>query len=97
MQTIALALVVFIRIIGRIIFIDIFLSLLTLFWIRIHIKFVKDVLRPIYDFIRGTVPSTFWGFDLAPIIVILILTFLEGGIYMVFPEVKVLFKSLTVF
>ncbi len=88
MSTIALAFVIFIRIVGRVVILDILLSWVSLVWIIIKIKFIEDILRPLYDFVRNNIPSTFWAFDFAPIIIILSLAFIEMGVYVVFPEIE---------
>ncbi len=78
MQIIILTILIFLNIIQLVIFLDIILSWLILFWIRIRLKFVQDILSPIYGTIKKTVPTTFGAFDFTPIIVLLIIMFVGG-------------------
>jgi len=41
------------------------------------VRFLYSVTEPVYRFIRRYIPTTFGGFDIAPIILILALNFLQ--------------------
>ncbi len=41
------------------------------------VRFLYSVTEPIYAFIRRYIPTTFGGFDIAPIILILVLKFIQ--------------------
>ena len=41
------------------------------------VRFLWNVTEPVYRYIRRYIPTTFGGFDIAPIILILALQFLE--------------------
>lgn len=41
------------------------------------VRFLSNVTEPVYKVIRRYIPTTFGGFDIAPIILILIIQFLQ--------------------
>jgi YggT family protein len=41
------------------------------------VRFLWNVTEPVYAYIRRYIPTTFGGFDVAPLILILLLQFLE--------------------
>jgi len=59
-----------------ILYVDIILSWLPLFWVNFRPKFVSDIMDPIYDFIKKKIPTTIWMLDFTPIIIIFIIIFL---------------------
>ena len=59
-----------------ILFFDIILSWLTIFWISFRPKFVSDIMDPIYKFIKNKIPTTIWPIDFTPIIIIIVIFFL---------------------
>ena len=67
-------------IIGLYIWVVIIAALIT--WVQPNpynpiVRFLYSVTEPIYQFIRRYIPTTFGGFDIAPIILILALEFLQ--------------------
>ena len=67
-------------IIGLYIWVVIIAALIT--WVQPNpynpiVRFLWNVTEPVYRFIRRYIPTTFGGFDVAPIILILALEFLQ--------------------
>lgn len=67
-------------IIGLYIWVVIIAALIT--WVQPNpynpiVRFLWNVTEPVYRFIRRYIPTTFGGFDIAPIILILALEFLQ--------------------
>ena len=67
-------------IIGLYIWVVIIAALIT--WVQPNpynpvVRFLWNVTEPVYRWIRRYIPTTFGGFDIAPIIVILALEFLQ--------------------
>lgn len=69
-------LVIILILLKYILFIDIILSWLPLFWINFRPKFISDIMDPIYKKIKNTIPTSIWSVDFSPIIIILIIGFL---------------------
>ncbi len=87
MTTILLAVYIFLELLIYIIFIDVILSWLYLFWIKIRPKFIADIIDPIYFRIKKFIPTTFWPIDFTPIVVILLIYFLRTFILILFPDI----------
>ncbi len=67
-------------IIGLYIWVVIIAALIT--WVQPNpynpiVRFLWNVTEPVYRWIRRYIPTTFGGFDIAPIILILVLEFLQ--------------------
>jgi len=67
-------------IVGLYIWVVIIAALIT--WVQPNpynpiVKFLWNVTEPVYRFIRKYIPTTFGGFDISPIILILALEFLQ--------------------
>lgn len=77
MENILLAIFIFFRLLYFIILIDIILSWLSLFWLNIRIEFIKSILEPIYESIKKIIPTTIWPFEIAPLILIFIIIFIQ--------------------
>lgn len=92
-DTIFLAILIFFELLLYVIFIDVILSWLILFWLKFRPKFISDIIDPIYNFIKKIIPTTFWPLDLTPIIVIIILMFLRWLIITYNPSVIESLKS----
>ncbi|WP_456470379.1 YggT family protein [Caminibacter sp.] len=81
MNTILISLLQFINIVvGIYIWVVIIAALIT--WVNPDpynpiVRFLYSVTEPIYAFIRRYIPTTFGGFDIAPIILILALQFIQ--------------------
>jgi len=77
-------LILFLEIIQILIIIDIVLSWLTLAWLKIRPKFIADIIDPLYKKVKDYIPTNFWAFELAPIIVYFLIQFIIGSIVIVF-------------
>lgn len=86
MTTIILSIFILLDLLYYIIIFHIILSWLTLFWILIRIKFIDDLILPIYKNVKKIIPTNIWPFDFTPIIIIFIILFLKWLIMMFFPE-----------
>jgi YggT family protein len=81
MNTLLISILQFINvIIGIYIWVVIIAALIT--WVQPNpfnpiVRFLYAVTEPVYAFIRRYIPTNFGGFDIAPIIVILALQFLQ--------------------
>jgi len=81
MNTILISLLQFINVvIGIYVWIVIIAALIT--WVQPNpynpiVRFLYSVTEPVFAFIRRFIPTQFAGFDIAPIIVILALQFLQ--------------------
>ena len=81
MNAILISILQFINlIIGLYIWVVIIAALIT--WVQPNpynpiVRFLWNVTEPVYRFIRKYIPTTFGGFDIAPIILILALEFLQ--------------------
>lgn len=69
-------LVIILIILKYILIIDIILSWLALFWVNFRPKFIKDIMDPIYKFIKSKIPTNIWPIDFCPIIIIFLIIFL---------------------
>ncbi len=69
------------------IFIDIILSWLSIFWIQLRPKFLSDIIEPLYAFVRKYISTTLWPIDFTPIIVIFSIRILQIIILLFFPEI----------
>ena len=81
MNTVLISILQFINLIIEIyIWIVIIAALIT--WVQPNpynpiVRFLWNVTEPVYRYIRRYIPTNFGGFDIAPIILILVLQFLE--------------------
>jgi len=81
MNAILISILQFINlIIGLYIWVVIIAALIT--WVQPNpynpiVRFLWNVTEPVYRFIRKYIPTTFGGFDISPIILILALEFLQ--------------------
>jgi YggT family protein len=64
-----------------IILIDVVLSWLSAFWVRLRFKFIADMIDPIYKKIKKLIPTTFWPFEFVPIVLLIILLLIQQLIY----------------
>ncbi|MFA5916821.1 MAG: YggT family protein [Candidatus Gracilibacteria bacterium] len=88
LNTILIAILIFLELIFYVIFIDVILSWLVLFGVNFRPKFIADIIDPMYKFIKSIIPTTFGPIDLTPIIVILIIYFLRGLIFFLNPGLQ---------
>lgn len=92
-DTIFIAILIFLELIFYVIFIDVILSWLVLFWVNFRPKFIADIIDPIYKFIKSIIPTSFWPIDFTPIIVILIIYFLRWLVVILNPWIQDVISS----
>lgn len=97
MTTILIAILLLADILKYIIIIDIILSWLTLFWVNFRPKFIAQIIDPIYKKIKNFIPTTFWPLEFAPIILFIILSFIQALIYSYAPNLVWYYKDLLTF
>lgn len=97
MNTILVAILLLTDLITYIVFLDVILSWLTLFWLKFRPKFLGDILDPIYTKIKDTIPTTIWPLDLTPIIIIFLMMFIKWIIFSFDPWVWVYYNDLISF
>lgn len=97
MDYIFLTILVLIDLIYYMILIDIVLSWLSLGWINARIKFIRDILEPIYDRIRNTIQTNIWPFDFTPIILVIFLVIIRGLIWYYNPEIILFYQNILKF
>ena len=79
---------IFLDLIYYILFLDIILSWISLSGIQFRPRFISSIMDPIYNFIKKSIPTTFWIIDVTPIIVLLGIFFLKGLIVLVYPDIQ---------
>lgn len=87
MNTILLWIVILLNLIVYIIFLDIILSWLTLFWLRLRPKILADIINPLYINVKKYIPTTIWPLDFTPIVILIIISFIRWLIYINYPEI----------
>lgn len=87
MTTIILAIFILIQAIYYLIIFHIILSWVSLLGIVIRIKFIDDILWPLYKFVRNIFPTRIGMFDFTPIILLFGLLFIRWVIIMLFPQI----------
>lgn len=85
---IILTIYLLLSVIYYIIILDIILSWLVLFWLKIQLKFLKQIINPIYDFVWKTFPTKLWVFDLKPIIIIFIIIIMKSILLTIDPSIN---------
>lgn len=88
MNTLVIAIIFFLQIITYIVFFDVILSFLVVFWVKFRPKFIYDILDILYLKIRKIIPTRMWNFDFTPLIIILIIYFIISMLLQIFPEVN---------
>lgn len=83
-----IALVIFLQIIFYLIILDVILSWLAVFWLQLRPKFLADIIDPLYKKVKSFIPTSFWPLDFTPIVVIILIVFLQWFIYIIFPWVE---------
>lgn len=79
---------IFFKILTYIIFFDVILSWLTMFWLKIRPQFLADIIDPIYKSIKKILPTTMWPIDFTPIVVIITMVFIQWLLINFFPEIS---------
>lgn len=97
MNTLLIAIILLADTIFYIIVLDVILSWLSLFWLKIRPKFISDLLDPIYLKIKNTIPTTFWPLDLTPIIIIFITIIIKSFVFAFDPNIAQYYSDLTKF
>lgn len=93
-ETIFLSVVIFLEILEYLVFLDVILSWLMIFWLKLRPKFLRSILDPIYSTVKKYIPTRFGAFDFTPIVVILLIVFLRGLFVMYVPWVWVAVSQL---
>ncbi|MCD5385310.1 YggT family protein [Candidatus Gracilibacteria bacterium] len=93
-MTILLTIIIFLELLSYIIIIDVILSWLTLFGLKVRPKFIADIIDPIYSKIKKILPTTLGPVDFTPIIVIILIMFIKGSLYIAFPQLLVEINNL---
>lgn len=86
LDTLFVAIIIFLELIFYIVFIDVILSWLTLFRLNFRPKFIADIIDPIYKFIKSLIPTSFWPLDFTPIILIMFIYFIKWIIVILSPS-----------
>ena len=77
MLTPVIAIVIFLDILYYLIIFDVILSWLLLAGVNFRPNFIKQILNPIYKFIKTYIPTRIGAFELTPIICLMIILFLQ--------------------
>lgn len=85
---ILLTIIILMEIISYIVILDVILSWLTLLGIKFRPKIIADIIDPLYINVKKYIPTSIWPFDFTPIVIILLLMFIKGGLFIVFPELQ---------
>ncbi len=80
MVTLITTILIFFKIFYWLIIIDIILSWISLISPNIRPKFLADLIDPIYSVIKKYIPTTIWGLDFTPIIILLVISFIIHNI-----------------
>lgn len=92
MITIFFWIYIFLDILWWLVFIDVILSWLTLFGLKIRPKFLTNIIEPIYIFIKKKIPTTIWIIDFTPVIIIFWIYFCKWLLLIFFPEISKLIQ-----
>lgn len=87
------ALYILLEILQYIIFADVILSWLRLFWLNIRPKFLADIIDPMYWSIKKVLPTSIWPIDFTPIVVLMVIFFITWLINLFFPGSFEVYKS----
>lgn len=97
MTTLLVSILLLADIITYIVFFDVILSWLSLFWLRVRPKFVWDLLDPIYKKIKENIPTTIWPLDLTPIIIIFLMMIIQWFAVAFDPNIAQYYRNLISF
>lgn len=78
---------VFLDILTILIFIDVVLSWILVFWINLRPKFLQDIVWPLYAFVKKIIPTNIWPLDFTPIVIFFIIWLLKMLLMGFFPEI----------
>ncbi len=91
---ILLTIIILLEILSYFVIFDVILSWLILLWIKFRPKFVADIIDPLYRNVRKFIPTSIWPLDFTPIVIILLLMFIKGALFILFPELQIEFNNL---
>jgi len=97
MNTILIAIILLTEVIKYIIIIDIILSWLVLFWLKLRPKFISDIIDPMYNYVKKIIPTNFWPIDFTPIIILIMLIFIKSLVYSVDPNIADYYLNIKIF
>lgn len=89
-----LTIIILLEIVSYIVIFDVILSWLILLWLRFRPKFVANIIDPLYKNVRKYIPTAIWPLDFTPIVIILLLMFIKGALFIIFPELELEFNNL---
>lgn len=94
LETILTWFLFFLSFLRILIFLDVILSLLSsLFWLNIRLNVFASILDPLYFQIKKYFPTNIWVLDLTPLVLLFIIMFLEGFVFILFPEMIWVIKN----
>lgn len=88
MMIIIMSGIIFLQLLWYAIILDVILSWLAVFGLRLRPKFLAALIEPMYATVKKYIPSTFGPIDFTPIILLFSISFLMGVIISIFPEVQ---------
>lgn len=94
LETILTWFLFFLSFLRILIFLDVILSLLSsLFWSNIRLNVFASILDPLYFQVKKYLPTNIWVIDLTPLVILFIIMFLEGFVFILFPEMIWVIKN----
>jgi len=97
MTTILLVIALLLIIIKYLIFLDVILSWLTIFWLNVRPKFLSEILDPLYSWIKSKISTSIWPLDFTPIIIYILAELLVLFIYWLDSNVSIKINNLSAF
>jgi len=84
---------IFFTLIKYIIFADIILSWLQIFWLKMRPQFLAGIIDPMYESIKKYIPTTIWPIDFTPIVILILISFILWFVEIFFPGSHSTFNS----
>lgn len=78
---------IFLDLIKWIIFLDVILSWGVLIGVHFRPKFIQTITLPLYETVHRFIPSSFSGIDFAPIIVYIVIIFIQSILIFIDPSI----------
>lgn len=97
MENILLVFYVLTELLYIFIIINIIFSWINILWWNFKINFINSILDPIYENIKKIIPTVIWPFEIAPLILIIILSIFQLIIYKIDPNVLSTYKNIIKF
>lgn len=88
MINIIFGLYIFLDILSLLVFVDVILSWLMIFWLNLRPQFLASIIDPMYNYVKSIISTTIWPMDFTPIIVIFWIYFLKILLIWFFPEIS---------